>query len=62
MEGGTFRIMVLAFQSHHCTWWSPAFLDMAEHLPLGSGEWIPCLDLLACMALASVIKLLDLNP
>lgn len=40
-------------------WWSLAFLEVAEHLPvLGKCEWIPCLALIAPVAFAFCIKLL----
>lgn len=32
------RIRVMAFVSLSHSWWSPALLGMAEHLPMGSGE------------------------
>lgn len=37
----TFRAVLFNFPSHRFMCWSPAFLGMAKHLPLGSGELIP---------------------
>jgi len=32
-ERGTFRVTAFDFPGNHYMWWSPAFLDMAGHLP-----------------------------
>ena len=62
-KGGTFGVMAFVFPIHRYTWWSPAFLEMAEHLPAnGSSEWIPCFVLLACTAFALPIKLSLTQP
>ena len=46
---GTFGVMVFVFPSHCYTWWSPAFLEMAEHLPAHGKEWMNSLFCFACM-------------
>lgn len=35
---GMSGVMVFVIPNHHYMWWSPAFLEMAEHLPAG-GKW-----------------------
>lgn len=56
-----FGVMGFVFPSLCCTWYGPAFLGMAEHLPLGSGEFLDLLCL--CMwLLLSLINCLFLNP
>lgn len=58
---GVFRIMVFVLPSNSYRWWSPAFLEMAEHLPVdGKCEWIPCFALLLSKIFAS--DCLHLNP
>lgn len=37
----------ICLPNHHCVWWSPASLEMAEPLPMGSGEWTSFLTLTA---------------
>jgi len=32
-KGETYGVMAFVFPSNHYTWWSPAFLQMAGHLP-----------------------------
>jgi len=33
-EGGMFEgVAAFVFPSNHCVWWSPAFLEMAGHMP-----------------------------
>jgi len=39
-EGGMFRVMVFVFPSHCCAWSSPAFLEMAAHLPAKEKYWM----------------------
>lgn len=56
-EGGMLGLMGFLFPSD--VWWSLAFLGMAGHLPMGSGEGIPCFALLVHMAFAFPIKLLS---
>ena len=41
--------MVFVFLSHHYTWWSPAFLEMAEHLPADAKQWMNSLFCFACV-------------
>ena len=48
-NGGTFRGMVFVFPSNGYAWWSPAFLEMAEHLPAHGKEQINSLFCFACM-------------
>jgi len=37
-ERGTFGVMVFVFPSNRYMWWSPAFLEMAEHLQAGGKQ------------------------
>ena len=55
----TFRVLVFVFPSKHYAWWSPAFLEMAEHLPANGKYWINSLFYFACtrIAVALLIKL-----
>lgn len=38
-NGRTFGLMTYVFPSHHYAWWTPAFLEMAEHLPGPGKGW-----------------------
>lgn len=46
---GTFRVMVFVFQSNHHTWWSAAFLEMAEDLPDHGNCWMNSLFCFPCV-------------
>jgi len=41
-------MMVFVFPSNPHAWWSPAFLEMAEHLPADGKWWMNSLFLFAC--------------
>lgn len=57
-EGGTFWVKAFVFPSDCHSWWSPAVLRVAKHLPAyGNDEWIPCSALLECMGFALPFKL-----
>lgn len=57
-KGGTFRATAFVFPRDRYTCWSPAVLEMEEHLPAHErGESIPCFALLACTAFALPIQL-----
>jgi len=44
-----FGVMAFVFPSHHHTWWSPALLEMAEHLPAGGKKSMKSLVCFACV-------------
>lgn len=51
-------MMAFAFLGHCYTLWSLAVLEMAKHLLVhGSGKLIPCLVLIACVALVFPVKI-----
>ena len=46
---GTFGVTTFVFPSHCYAWWSPAFLEMAEHLPAHGKLWMNSLVCFVCM-------------
>jgi len=53
-----FGMMAFVFSNNRYAWWSSAFLEVPEHLPvMGSSEWTPCFALLTRAAFAFHIKL-----
>lgn len=48
-KGGWFRVTVFVFPRNHYMWWSPAFLEMAKHLPANGKELINSLFCFACI-------------
>lgn len=54
-----FGVMVYVFPSHCHVWCSPDFLQLAEHLTMGSSKLILYFALLACMAFGLPIKPID---
>ena len=61
-EGEMFGAMASVFPSNCDTWWSPAFLEMAEQLPAGGKWWMNSLFRFACVAFALPIKLCLSQP
>lgn len=53
--------MAFVFLSTDYVWWSPALLEVAEHLSMGSSELIPCFAL-CVQLLLSPFNCLYLNP
>ena len=47
--GRLFGLMEFVFSSNYYAWWSPAFLEMAEHLPADGKWWRNSLFCFACM-------------
>lgn len=48
-EWGMSGVMVFAIPRHHYMGWSPAFLEMAEHLPAGGKRGIDSLFCFVCV-------------
>ena len=46
--GDTFGVMAFVLPSNCQAWWSPAFLEMAEHLPADGKWWMNSLLCFAC--------------
>lgn len=44
-----FEVMVFVYPSHCYMWWSPALVEMAEHLPAHGKQWMNSLFCFACM-------------
>jgi len=47
-KGGMFRVMAFVCPSNCYAWWSPAFLEMAAHLPADGKQWTNPLFCFAC--------------
>lgn len=56
-EGGREDNYGVCLSNNHYTWWSPTFLEIAEHQPDDGKWWMLCFTLLASAALALSIKL-----
>ena len=59
-KAGTIGAMAFVFPSHRYAWWSPAFLEVAEHLPANGKRRMNslfCFALLVRVAFALPIKL-----
>ena len=57
---GMFGVMVFVFTGNHYTWWSPAFLEVAEHLPADGKRRMNSL-LCLCVQLLLYLNCLYLN-
>jgi len=61
--GGHFGMMAFVFPSNRYPWWSPAFLEVAEHWPADGKWWINSLFWFACaQLLLYLLNCLYLNP